>query len=124
MDSVRIQKENVLLKKKVSALRHHVDKLEETIKTKDLEAAVWKLRAQELEEELRKYKGRDDDNSTTEPRLVDPIMSQRMESTTSGMKRKVRLRSRRIFLSIQLLFQRRLRLTHSKKMIQTNRKPW
>lgn len=60
-----MEKENEQLKKKVVALRGHVEELEEETKVKDLEVAVWKLRAQELEEELQRYKGKDDDNSTT-----------------------------------------------------------
>jgi len=65
------QKENVTLKKIVVTLRKEVAKLEENLKTRDLEAAVWKLRAQELEEELRQYRDEDDDNSTIEPRKDD-----------------------------------------------------
>jgi hypothetical protein len=64
-NAIKWKTESIKLRMHVKKLLAHIDKLEVDLKNKDLEAMLWKVRAQELENELRQCRDGDDDDDSS-----------------------------------------------------------
>lgn len=65
-DLLRSDNREIILAKDNIRLKKRISKLESEVKTIGLEVSSWKLRCNELEAELRRYRGQDSDDSSAE----------------------------------------------------------
>mmetsp|Transcript_16205 Transcript_16205/g.24471 ORF Transcript_16205/g.24471 Transcript_16205/m.24471 type:complete len:748 (-) Transcript_16205:320-2563(-) len=65
-DFLRSDNREIILAKDNIRLKKRISKLETEVKTIELEVSSWKLRCNELEAELRRYRGQDSDDSSAE----------------------------------------------------------